>query len=371
MRQLQLTTFGGMRFHYADDTEVRLSTRKTAGLLAYICLHAGRRIAREFLCGLLWGDKTEALARHSLNQALSEIRKKFGEALVRSDADVVWIDANAVWVDAFELKRLTVDKTTASLDRAESLYQGEFLAFSELNQDRFDEWLFSEREKFRQVAQRSLAMSLALRAGDTDAERRLSIARTILALDPFDEEAHCAVMQAHAAQGNISFAIDHFERLKRSLRQELGIAPAPKTVETFQTIVEQSQPKANHPRTLAQYASVLEQLPHPVVVTDTQSRIVGWNALAEQTSGFCKTEICGRKPSAVLAPHANPAQADSILKHAVQWGRWSKSVDMVGKNGQRSRQQRIVTPLYTPEGEFIGAFAHGIILEAEFGVALK
>ena len=29
---------------------------------------------------------------------------------------------------------------------------------------------------------------------------------------------------------------------------------------------------------------------------------------------------------------------------------------MVGKNGQRSRQQRIVTPLYTPEGEFIGAF---------------
>jgi len=58
-----------------------------------------------------------------------------------------------------------------------------------------------ERERFRQTAQRGLAAALALRAGSEDSERRLRTARAILALDPFDESAHCAVMQAYATQG--------------------------------------------------------------------------------------------------------------------------------------------------------------------------
>jgi len=362
MRQLRLSTFGGLRFQFGDDCEIRLSTRKTAALIAYLGMHAGRRIAREALCGLLWGDRTEIQARHSLSQALSEARKSFGDDLIRADGRVVWIDASQVWVDAFELTRLTIEKTMSSLDRAEALYQGDFLAFGELDQEQFDEWILGERERFRQTAQRGLAAALALRAGSEDSERRLRTARAILALDPFDESAHCAVMQAYATQGYASLAIDHYQRLTRNLRRELGIAPEPETVATFQAIVERSQPQSLQPRTLAQYAFVLEQLPHPVVVTDLQSRIIGWNSLAEQTSGFTKAEICGRTPATVLAPNGDPSQADSILKHALQWGRWSKRVDLVSRNGQRSRQQRIVAPLFTREGELIGAFGHGIIL---------
>jgi PAS domain S-box-containing protein len=55
-----------------------------------------------------------------------------------------------------------------------------------------------------------------------------------------------------------------------------------------------------------QYAFVLEQLPHPVVVTDIQNRIVGWNQLAEDAFGFTKGEICGRSPTLVYAPDRDP-----------------------------------------------------------------
>ena len=41
IRQLRLTTFGGLRFHYGDDVEIRLSTRKTAALLAEQLKKAG------------------------------------------------------------------------------------------------------------------------------------------------------------------------------------------------------------------------------------------------------------------------------------------------------------------------------------------
>jgi len=361
MRQLRLTTFGGLRFHFGSDCEIRLSTRKTAALMVYLCMHAGRRLAREALYSLLWGDKSEIQARHSLSQALSEIRKVFGDDFIQTDGRVIWVNPSQVWVDAFELTRLTIEKTLSSFDRAEALYQGDFLAFGELDQERFDEWVLSERERLRQVAQRGLATALTLRVGDADVERRLSTARAILALDPFDEPAHCALMQAYAAQGCAALAVDHYHHLVQTLRQELGVAPDPETVATFRAIAKLSKPQPLQPRTLGQYAFVLEQLPHPVVVTDIQNRIVGWNQLAEDAFGFTKGEICGRSPTLVYAPDRDPTLADSILKRALQSGRWSKRVDMVSKDGRRCHQQRIVAPLYSPEGELIGAFGHGII----------
>jgi PAS domain S-box-containing protein len=242
------------------------------------------------------------------------------------------------------------------------LYQGEFLAFGELDQERFDEWLLRERQRLRQVAQRGLAMALELRIGDADTQRRLSTARAILALDPFDEPAHCVLMRAYAAQGCAPLAVDHYNHLVQTLRQELGVAPDPETVATFRTIARQSQPQSLLPRTLGQYTFVLEQLPHPVVVTDIQNRIVGWNQLAEETFGFTKDEISGRSPTLVYAPDRDPSLADLILRRAVESGRWSKHVDMVSKDGQRCQQQRIVAPLYSPAGELVGAFGHGIIL---------
>ncbi len=361
MRQLRLTTFGGLRFQFGDD-EVRLSTRKTAALMAYLCMHAGRRLAREALCGLFWSEKSETQARHSLSQALSEARKAFGDDFIQTDGRVIWINANQVWVDAFELLRLISEKTLSSLDRAEALYHGDFLAFGELDQERFDEWLLGERERFRQVAQSGLAAALALRACDEDTEGRLRTARAILALDPFDETAHCILMQAYAAQGCAPLAVEHYHQFVRTLRQELGVAPDPQTVATFRTIAEQSKPQPLQTRTLGQYAFILEQLPHPVVVTDIQNRIVGWNRLAEEVFGFTKGEICGRSPTLVYAPDRDPSLADSILKRALQSGRWSKRVDMVSKDGQRCHQKRIVAPLYNPAGELIGAFGHGLIL---------
>src|SRR5882757_8898972 len=313
MSRLSLTTFGGLRFFLGDNREVRLPTRKTAALVAYLGMHAGRRFSREALSGLFWTDKTDSQARHSLSQALSDIRKTFGEGLVHTDGQAAWMDPKRINIDACELPRLVSERTLSSLERAAALYQGEFLEFAELGQE------------------------------------------------GFDDSAHRVLMQAYAAQGCAPLALEHYHRLVRLLRQELGVVPDQETVAVFRAIAAQDGAQPLQPRTLTQYVFVLEQLPHPVVVTDTQNRIVGWNHLAEADFGFTKAEICGRSPTLVYAPDRNPSLADSILKQALQSGRWSKRVDMVSKDGQLSHQQRIVAPLYSPEGELIGAFGHGII----------
>jgi PAS domain S-box-containing protein len=360
MRHLRVTTLGGLRFHLGSN-EIRFSTKKTAVLLAYLAMQAGRRISREALCDLLWSDRPDAQARHSLSQALSEIRRAVGDDIVNSDGRIAWIDAGQVWVDAFELARLTADKTLSSLEQAEALYQGAFLAFGELGQERFDDWLSCERERLRQIAQTGLVTALTLRANDADSDRRLSTARAILALDPFDERAHCAVMLAYAAQGCAALALDHYDRLKRTLRQELGVDPDEETIETFRSIAGRPRTQILQSGNIEEYAFVLEQLPHPVVVTDLQSRIIGWNAIAENTFGIAKSKIYGRTPAVFMAPGQDSGQSDAVLKHALKKDLWSKSVNVMC-NGQRTRQKRIVAPLFTPAGQPIGAFGHGITL---------
>ncbi len=57
--------------------------------------------------------------------------------------------------------------------------------------------------------------------------------------------------------------------------------------------------------TLAQYAFVLEQLPHPVVVTDTQPHR-RLELPRRETFRFTKEEICGRSPTLLYAPDGIP-----------------------------------------------------------------
>jgi DNA-binding SARP family transcriptional activator len=69
-------------------------------------------------------------------------------------------------------------------------------------------------------------------------ERTLALAQKILREDPFREDAHCTVMRAHAAQGNRVAVKGQYEKLRRLLRRELGVEPAPATRKVYSGLVE-------------------------------------------------------------------------------------------------------------------------------------
>jgi pentatricopeptide repeat protein len=52
-------------------------------------------------------------------------------------------------------------------------------------------------------------------------------ARMLTELAPYRETAHGILMEALAARGNVAEALRAYERLRRRLREELGIAPSP------------------------------------------------------------------------------------------------------------------------------------------------
>ena len=67
-----------------------------------------------------------------------------------------------------------------------------------------------------------------------DAEKWAS---EILKGDRCDEKAHRQLMQIYFAQGQRSEALRQFQRCKRTLTEELGIAPAAETVNLLQALM--------------------------------------------------------------------------------------------------------------------------------------
>ena len=56
--------------------------RKHLALLVYLARSPRRTRSREQLVAMLWGDRTESAARHSLSEALRVIRRHAGDAAV-------------------------------------------------------------------------------------------------------------------------------------------------------------------------------------------------------------------------------------------------------------------------------------------------
>ena len=76
---VQLTLLGGFGVRRANRGDVRLPTRTTEALLAYLACHPGEKQPRDRLTALLWGDRGDKQARHSLSQTLLSLRQELGE----------------------------------------------------------------------------------------------------------------------------------------------------------------------------------------------------------------------------------------------------------------------------------------------------
>ena len=148
MAKHSLALFGG--FELKDDKGVAIPIRSKKGrcLLAYLALSQGRKVGREVLAGLLWGDRGDTQARRSLSQELYRLRGLFSEEVQDGfvlESESVTLDAGLFETDAVEFER----GLDAGDSDAASLYGGELLAGLETNQEGFDEWLGGERERWR------------------------------------------------------------------------------------------------------------------------------------------------------------------------------------------------------------------------------
>jgi DNA-binding SARP family transcriptional activator len=196
--------------------------RKHLALLIYLARSPKRARTREHLCGLLWPDKDERAARHSLNEALRVLRRSGLEEGLDTSGGQVRLLPDAVQLDADALAGLVEREAWADAAR---LIAGEFLeGFGVAGCEGFEDWLAAERRHWSaRCTGALLGWSDALLREGRAAEALAAAARAG-DLDPLSEAAAMAGMAALAAQGDLGAALSLAERLAARLR-ELHLEP--------------------------------------------------------------------------------------------------------------------------------------------------
>jgi DNA-binding SARP family transcriptional activator len=146
----RLYLLGSFRLEISGQL-VRLPTRKTESLLAYLALHpAAGGHSREKIAAIFWGDVTDEDARRSLRVTLSALRKALVADCLLTDRETVQINpAWSLWVDAADVAERSMRELDGVRgepgDLCAELYCDDLLpGFS-------DEWVESERVRIRDL----------------------------------------------------------------------------------------------------------------------------------------------------------------------------------------------------------------------------
>jgi DNA-binding SARP family transcriptional activator len=78
MKMLHMVTLGGFTLFDSGGVPVAFPTRKQMALLAYLAVHPDKVFLRGALAPMFWGDDDEARSRHSLSQALYNLKRVVG-----------------------------------------------------------------------------------------------------------------------------------------------------------------------------------------------------------------------------------------------------------------------------------------------------
>ncbi len=230
---LTIRLLGGFELVLSNGSRPDRLGPKSQGLLAVLAMSRGQPVSRSRLAGLLWGERDEDLARHSLSQALTTVRAALGPSasdvlIADSEGLRLATDAVALDVDAFERAVRTGRRET--LEDARRLYRGEFLEGLEIREPGFEEWMLSERYRLGELAADAFARLLDLQIAAGDAEAAIETARTLVALTPLDEAAHARLIRLYGELGRRGLAEAHYARCAELVQRELGQAPGDELV---------------------------------------------------------------------------------------------------------------------------------------------
>ena len=228
-----------VEFRVLGPVEVSASGRVLApaeprqrAVLAALAVDAGRTVPTETLIDRVWGDRPPAQARRTLHAHLSRVRGLLdvaGQQLVRGPGGY----RLAVAADQLDLHRFRAlaaraqDDAASPVDRAALLREALALWRGEPLAGLRSAWADGRRLAWSQ--ERTAAM-LEWAAAETDAGNAESAAGPLAQLtaeQPLAEPVAAMLMRVLAAAGRTAQALDEFTRIRRELRDELGVEPGP------------------------------------------------------------------------------------------------------------------------------------------------
>ena len=223
------------------ETLLPLGGRRERALLAILLLRAGEVVSTDRLLDELWGERPPRTAATSLQNAVSQLRRRLGAELLvtRPPGYVLQLDDEQLDLARFE--RLLADARTgvpeqkaSKLREALALWRGPPLA--DLAFESFAQNEIARLEELRWTAlEDRVEADIELgRAADLVAELE-----SLVQLQPLRERLRGQLMLALYRSGRQAEALQIYHEGRRSLVEELGIEPSRALQELYGAILRQ------------------------------------------------------------------------------------------------------------------------------------
>jgi DNA-binding SARP family transcriptional activator len=225
MPSFRLWTFGGLRLEgVGTAVPVSITQRKRLAFLTLLASSGERGIARERLLLLLWPESTAERARGALQQLLYVTRRAFGEGSIVG-ANELRLDPGVVSSDVGDFQAALASGDLAGAVR---LYRGPFLdAFYLTGAPELERWVEDKRQEQARSYQTALS-SLATQAIEArDFATAVRYAELLTVSDPLSGRATILLMEALAANGDVSVAVDRAREHAAVVQRELGLDADP------------------------------------------------------------------------------------------------------------------------------------------------
>lgn len=299
-------------------------SKRIEALLAYLAVEHTTAHRRETLVGLLFPDMPDAQARTNLRQTLTRLRRAVQDAKAQPSYLLVTRESTQFNSESNSLVDVTVcthalrgcashagrrdancADCMASVGEGLALYRGDFMA-GFLLEDAFayDEWVLARRAELRQAvlaAARDLADYYERRGEYATA---VPYTRQQIDIEPWQEAPHRQLMRLLAYQGERNAALQHYEKLRDILWDELGVDPMLETEALRDRIAAGLEERPyNLPTRDTTFVSRTEELAqlHAYLV-DPQHRLVTLVGIGGSGKTALATEIGWRAATQFLGP---------------------------------------------------------------------
>jgi predicted ATPase/DNA-binding SARP family transcriptional activator len=235
--------------------------RKARSLVKLLALAPGHALHRDQLADILWPDLGGDAARNNLHQAVFAARRALssigvdGSAVLGNRDDLLVLGSGLpVVVDVEELQGAVREAQAAGrrdlVARVLVESPGELLP-----EDAYEPWAQGPATAFREWRTQAVLDVAQAQLGDGEADQAVVLLAPVISADPLHEPAARTMMRALAASGRRSEALIGYERLRDTLREELGAEPESATRDLFRELLaaESTGPDPGPlPRTRAQ-----------------------------------------------------------------------------------------------------------------------
>jgi DNA-binding SARP family transcriptional activator len=226
------------------------TTRRARDIFCYIATSKHRRVEKEILIDLFWGEEDFEAVEKNFHPTISHIRKALNSRQSFKQNFLIFRDGAyqlnpelSYLIDTEEFENAVSEAENAkrekdarlfrgALETAHALYRGEFMAGV------YDDWAEERRHYFAEQFTRVISALAKLSFAEKSWSNALKFANEILHDDPYREDMHRLVMKVFAAQGKPAKVKEQFETLQELLKKELGVTPAPETQRTFQELLK-------------------------------------------------------------------------------------------------------------------------------------